>query len=302
MKIPLAFAKRFLKGLIPEAAELFSMLRTASPGDGLSPKLRQILANLKVQNWAHLYQNPQNQTKLKLLLVMTPEEINNLNSELESMSPEEQVAWAIEMVDAISEDDFDETDEEAAQKEFESLNDKEKAERIKQTQLFFTFFMPVIFNYLAIMVHRKSMFQLVVEAMSGDDESLLKAIQIDKTVLTSIPYFVERNLQAARDGDFAFQRRINTYRNKPIFVSRPRYPTLWLLFSAVQEMNLLDDFESDKDSFFNLCEEVGAYGFKYGVEDVESFSRRLRAYKKDQALLTSDQTIAPSVKDANSSN
>ena len=162
--------------------------------------------------------------------------------------------------------------------------------------------MPIMFNYLAIMVHRKSMFQLVAEAINGDDESFLKAIQIDKTVLTAIPHFVERNLQAARDGDFAFQRRLNTYRNKPITVSRPQYPTLWLLFAAIQEMNLLEDFEGDKDSFFNLCEEVGAYGFNNGVEDVQSFSRRLRDYKKDQSPLSPIHTVSLPVKDANSSN
>ncbi|MBU1691650.1 MAG: hypothetical protein KJ958_00235 [Gammaproteobacteria bacterium] len=303
MKIPLELVKRFLREFIPEAAEIFSLLRTAKPGDGLSPKLRQILVNLKVQNWAPLYQNPQNQIKLKLLFLMTPEEINELNAELITKSQEEQEQWAIETIESMLEDDSDEfDDEEAAQKEFDSLNDDEKTERIKQSQISIGCLMPIMFNYLAIMVHRKSMFQLVAEAINGDDESFLKAIQIDKTVLTAIPHFVERNLQAARDGDFAFQRRLNTYRNKPITVSRPQYPTLWLLFAAVEEMNLLEDFEVDKDSFFNLCEEVGAYGFSNGVEDVQSFSRRLRDYKKDQALLSASLTILPSVKDANSSN
>lgn len=131
LKIPLELVKRFLREFIPEAAEMFSMLRTAKTGDGLSLKLRQILVNLKVQNWAPLYQNPQNQIKLKLLFLMTPEEINELNAELITKSQEEQEQWAIGTIESMLDDDLDVPDEEAAQ-EFDSLNDEEKAERIKQ--------------------------------------------------------------------------------------------------------------------------------------------------------------------------
>ncbi len=47
-----------------------------------------------------------------------------------------------------------------------------------------------------------------------DDDSFLKAIQIDKTILETIPYFIERNRRAADEVDINFQRQINTYRNK----------------------------------------------------------------------------------------
>ena len=52
--------EHFLEKSIPDAAEMLSWMRTEKAGDGLSPKLRQVLANLKVSGWAKLYLDPAN--------------------------------------------------------------------------------------------------------------------------------------------------------------------------------------------------------------------------------------------------
>jgi hypothetical protein len=59
-------------------------------------------------------------------------------------------------------------------------------------------------NYFACMVHRKSLFQLVAEAKSGNDESLLKAIQSDKRCLADINYFKDRVRSATEAGNLSF--------------------------------------------------------------------------------------------------
>lgn len=300
-KLPQDIIEKFIKSFIPEAMELVSFMRPLKAGDGFSFKLRQVLSNLKISNWAPLYQDPQNIVKIKLLMMMPPEEINALNDELKVLSIKDQTEWVVEFINGFMEHDWEEAAEDEVEKKFEEMDDEEKAAYVSQLQRFFSFLMPNLFNYFSIMVHRKNIFQLVAEAMNGDDGSFLKAIQIDKTTLQTIPYFIERNRRAADEGDFKFQRQINTYRNKPIFVSRPRYPTLWLLLSVLEETNHLADYEADKDAFLDLCEELGVYGSKYGVEDVQSFSKRLREYKLDQSILPLEASNSSDVKDATSS-
>lgn len=284
--IPRALIERFLEKSIPDAVAILSWMRTEKEGDGLSPKLRQALLNLKVSGWANLYLDPRNELKAKLLMLMPPEEIKALAGELNSMSMEQQETWLADLIDDSTTDDEADEVKPLTQQEFDALSDAERMKVVGELQRFFAFCMPMLLNYLALMVHRKSLYQLVAEAIKGDDDSFLKAIQIDKTVLTTIPYFIERNRLAADDGNFPFQRQINTYRNKPIFVSRTQYPLLWLVFAILDDANLLSEFEKDKETLLDLCQRLGAYGPKNDNADVMSFNRRLREFKRDQERLT----------------
>ena len=285
LAIPRALIERFLERFIPEAAEILSWMHTEDTGDGMSAALRQRLTNLKVAGWANLYLDPQNELKSKYLMLMRPEEINAIFAEVNAMSAEEQQAWLINMVEQAVDDD---DDEEAPPLTIEIINAMPEEGRktlIEDAQRFHMFFIPMLLNYLAVMAHRKTLYQLVSEAMNGNDDSFLRAIQADKSVLTTIPYFVERSRRAADEGDFKFQRQINTYRNKPIFVSRFRYPLLWLLLAILNEANLLSEFKKDKDALLDLCQRVGAYGPADDAADLASFEKRLREFEKDQQRL-----------------
>ena len=49
---------------------MLSWMRTEKEGDSLSPKLRQVLSNLKVSGWATLYLDPRNELKAKVLEIV----------------------------------------------------------------------------------------------------------------------------------------------------------------------------------------------------------------------------------------
>ena len=300
--IPYSLLERFLTAAIPEAAEIWSLMRTESEGDSFSPKLRDLLDRLKVGRWAELYMDPANETKAKLLMFMSPADISALNARVLAMSPEQQSEWLAKQFIELEEFDSELDDSPPiTSDQFESLPDAERKELLSKWQQFYGFFMPMLLNYMARMIHRKSLYQLVAEASAGDDSSFLKAIQIDKTTLSIIPYFVERSRRAADEGDFSFQRQINTYRNKPIFVTRLRHPMLWLVFSILDEMNVLGQFEEDKEAFLDMCQRLGVYGPTDDNADVQSFAARLREFKKDQKRLTPEPEQTLIVKDVTSS-
>lgn len=286
LTIPRSLIERFLEKSIPDAAEILSWMRAEKEGDGLSPTLRQALLNLRVSGWATLYLDPLNELKCKLLMLLPADEIKALADEFNSMSWDEQQTFLSEIIEESRRDDEDDYVKPLTRQEFDALPDAERMKVVGQLQRFFAFCMPMLLNYLALMVHRKSLYQLVAEAIRGDDGSFLKAIQVDKTVLTIIPYFIERNRRAADEGDFTFQRQINTYRNKPIFVSRPRYPLLWLVLAILDEANLLSAFEQDKEALLDLCQRLRVYGPANDNADVMSFNKRLREFKRDQERLT----------------
>lgn len=302
--IPRHVIERILEKFIPEAQSIVAEMRTEKEGDGFRPKFRQALINLKIQNWAVLYEDPLNELKVKFLIFMTPQEINDLVAQLKAMTTAEQQECLTEALENAAIEDDDDDIEPMTQAQFDALPDEQRNKLVMQVQQTIAFLLPMVFNYLAYIVHGKSMYQLVAEAKAEVRESLLKAIQIDKSVLSTIPYFIEFNRRAADEGLFEVQRQIHTYRQKPIFVSRIRYPSLWLVFAFLDEMNILEEFEEDLEYFAELCQRLRVYGPppEEDVVDVDSFESRLKDYKKTSRRLLPRPEQRVLVKDVSSSN
>lgn len=284
-----AVLERHLKKVVPIFTEVLSTIQVYSDGDGYLPKIREAMQRANIVDWAKLYQDPANALKTYLLMVMSPEEINSLNQEFASMSPEEQASSLEEIINEFT-DGLEEDEDEAS-----GQVDPQRAAQ------FWYFAMPTAYNFLSHVAHRKSIYQLVGEALAGNDDSFLKAIQVDKSTLTHIPYFVERNRRAADEGDINFLRQINTYRQKPILRTQTRLLPLVMLLSYLYQGNLLDQFCEDMEWLLKLCEHTGIYGDGHESADLESFKKTIRRFKKEQqvAFPRSEQKII--VKDMGSS-
>lgn len=235
-----------------------------------------------VHDWAQLYQDPQNELKSIWLAVMPPSKLNAMQTAIAAMSREQESAWVNriyteghEVIAPVVEGNAEYL-----------LNIWPEVGNtpldIKWLELRYGFVMAALINTLAAMHTGKTMYQLVAEAMAGDDDSFVKAIQMDKTVLEHIPYFVERNRRAADEGDIAFLRRINEHRNKPLTITQIAYVRLWLVFDQLDKMNLLGLFEQDMKAFAELCQSIRVYGPHPDVDsvDVEDFASRLKDYKR----------------------
>jgi hypothetical protein len=304
MPAELVVSRRQIEALlgnqIPEFSELISCMRLSKEGDGFKAWFRQALENLNVRAWARLYEDPTNEVKIALLMLDSPAEVNKTVAEVNAMSPAEQSVWARDffddMVTALGEI---ETEEPFSQAQFDAMPEEEKKRLVADVQRLLTFFMPSMFNLFAKIVHGKSLFQLVAEAKEDEFQSFLDAIQIDKSILTTIPYFVDVNHRAADESNLQVQRQIATYRNKPIFQGNIRYLPLWLVFSILDDMMLLEEYEKDLESFAQLCQNLRVYGPPpdEDVVDLEAFKGRLKDYRQHRRHLIERSMTVRLVKD-----
>ncbi|OAM51513.1 hypothetical protein A7981_08460 [Methylovorus sp. MM2] len=284
ISIKLSAIEKSLNLFLREASGVLSMLRETKPGDGISLRLRKLLIHYKTSGWAKHYLVPDDSFKAKLLTYMQPDEINALGKAFESMSSVEHQEWVDQHISEIVEEADSDTDP-LTEEEIAALSEDEKADLYKRAQFAIHFSLVTLFNHFSYVAYKKPIYQLVNEAIKGNDESFLQAIQIDKTVLEFIPYFNERNLRAATELDFNFQRRINTYRNKPILQSRIKHHQLWLVFAYLDEMNVLDQFENYKEELLGICQRLGIYGPPPDKDfaDIDNFNKLLSEFKKNQS-------------------
>ena len=135
-----------------------------------------------------------------------------------------------------------------------------------------------LFNYHSLMFHGKTLFHLVSAAKEGNDKAFCLAIQIDRTIL-NLPYFRERLIKSQFTNDQEFLTRLASRLKNPIIRSRIRYRTLWLTFAILEDEGLL---ELPHEEILDICEDVGVYGKKFGVEDVGHLRKRLNEYRRMQ--------------------
>lgn len=284
-----AVLERHLEKVIPIFAEVLSAIRVYSEGDGYRPEIRDAMSRANIVDWAKLYQDPANALKTYFLMLMSPEEISALSQEVAAMPSEEQAS----LLEGLIKDFADELEEDA-----DDAAREIKPERVRQ---FWYFAMPTVYNFLAYVSHRRSIYQLVAEAIAGNDDSFLKAVQVDKSTLAHIPYFVERNRRAADEGDINFLRQINTYRHKPILRTQTRLLPLVMLFSYLYQMNMLDQLCEDAEWLLRLCERTGIYGTGQEAADLESYKKAIRRFKNEQQIAFPRSTQQIIVKDMGSS-
>jgi hypothetical protein len=257
-----------------------------------------------VEGWAQLYTDPTNQPKSIWLAILPPDKFNAMQLAIAAMSPAEQAQWLerlfVEGDQAIS--PLLEMDAEQIQSMWPEVSNDPVG--VQWLGFRHAFIMAALFNSIAAMQTGKTMYQLVAEAMEDDEDSFVKAVQMDKTVLDFIPYFKDRVHRAAEDGQIAFLRRVHTHRNKPITSTLFEYAKLWLVFNTLDNMNLLDQFEQDIQGLAKLCQELRVYGPHPDVDvvDIEDFESRFKDYRRTQRQLLPRTKSNILVKDVSSSN
>ena len=162
--------------------------------------------------------------------------------------------------------------------EFSSSDEATQKAITKRTALLILGFITALYNYLALMVHGRTMCQLVTDALGGDDEAYRRAVQIDRTVLF-LPYFQDRMLKAQLGNDGPFLKSVGDSLKRPILSSKIKYRTLWLTFAILEDEGLLG---LPHDQILDICEQSGVYGKEYGVEDVGHLRKRLHDYRRCQ--------------------
>jgi hypothetical protein len=284
--IPRRLVDKFLRKMSPLVGETVELFNQNADDDGLTPKLKEWIERFQVAGWAEAYEDFNNFLLAhyaalpalgdSLLAIPQPDQIETQEDAQRWL---DSVWEACEKVLDDDNDDWIDAITEGPPEPIGNFPTDDKGNQITRQAMFLTVSVIISHNYFSCMVHRKSLFQLVAEAKAGNDESLLKAVQIDKRCLADIPYFRERILQAVIAGEDNFVRRVMRYRKKPPFQSATSLQPLYLIFSLLDAIGLLEAYAEDSERFADLCQDLVEYGPEDDAADVESFAKTLRRFK-----------------------
>ncbi len=243
-------------------------------------KLPENVIDLLIQwkfNWWQLYENEQQLKALGATMLLDSEQAKEFFGNTPKDAIYHEYGNFFEAVDDMPEPT--EAEGEEFWDQVKSASKDEQVELLKPFCKLVLGLLSVTFNYLALMVHGRSMCQLVADAKNGDDTAYRCAVQIDRSVLR-FDYFQERLLRAQFSGDQDFLDKLSYRIKAPILQTKIKYKTLLLTFAILEDDGFLTALSHDE--LLNICQEVGVYGKDFGVEDVGHLRKRLSDYRKLQ--------------------
>jgi len=244
------------------------------------------IENLKIQSYPILYTNERAIAAVFLKGFLDDAEIRELNANLEAASLDERGEFLREFAasigDAIEQTEIPKTPaaQEAARKKFLSLSPDEQKEVIRAGQHFYMFFLCSFFQSLSTMVHGEKLTSLVAQAISGCDDAFVKAVQIDRRILTEIPYFKERFARSHIQGNQDFSDRISYRLRVAPYRGKIRHKALWYTFSILDQSGLLNTLKHRE--ILEVCDEVGIGGFESRIQSEKHLGNRLRDFREFQ--------------------
>jgi len=250
------------------------------------PQFSRIITNLKIEDYPRLYENEVGISVMLMRAFLSPEEIRELAVKLEGLTPEERGEHLDEtMQDMMTVEDGIEIPktpgaQKRAEAAFNALSDEDKAEATKFWQHFMMGFLANFYQMLSVTVHGEKLTSLVAQAKAGNDKAFAKAVQIDKRILTAIPYFKERFAAANTEGDRNFTEDVGAHLSRPPYKGKIRHKSLYLTFAYLDMAGLLATMQH-KD-ILDLCDEAGVGGYANRIEDVKNLSKRLAEYRAFQ--------------------
>lgn len=186
--------------LTPEYVELLRNFQKLRGRIAFPSQLIEIQSS--IGSYVRLYEDERRIGVALFLALLGEEEFVAWSKEVDQASEAEKQAW-LNKIASVSEaeiqsifEDFDlpVTDEEwaATKRSFSALSESEQAKAAKQAGFFWSFFFSSFFNTLSLMVHGVKLTTLVAQAISGDQNAFLKAVQTDRMLLIHHPYFLNR--------------------------------------------------------------------------------------------------------------
>jgi len=277
-------AVRFLISSIPDAEWLLSRIESEQGWFRFPLVLTNAIKNLKIDSYPLLYENEPGIAVILLRAFFDEQEYIDFCNECESATADERGAFVDEISSAFDNilESLPKTEQEEREAilAYEALPKSEQEEIVNFSQRWFCFFFASFFQNLSIMVHGEKLTSLVAQAKAGDDNAFVKAIQIDRRILTTIPYFKDRFAQAQDEADSSFSDKISYRLKAPPYLGKIRFKSLWLTFSTLDQLGLLDTLTHPE--ILKMCDDAGVGGFKNRIEDVKYLSKRLADYRRMQ--------------------
>ena len=105
-------------------------------------------------------------------------------------------------------------------------------------------------------------------------------MQIDKRILTTIPYFKQRFERGTLEGEQKFSDALAYRLQCPPYKGKIRYKSLWMAFAFLDMVGLLDELKHQE--ILDLCDEAGIGAHANRIDDVKYLTKRLAEYRAFQ--------------------
>lgn len=244
------------------------------------------IENLKIQGYPLLYTNERAIAAVFLKGFMNDDEIREFNDDIETASLEERGEFLRELTssfaDAMDGMGIPKTvaEQQAAHQTFLALSLDEQKEAVRVGQHFYACFLASFHQSLSMMVHGEKLTSLVRQAIAGDDDAFVKAVQIDRRILTEIHYFKDRfvraQLEAHRDFSdlISYRLKVAPYRGKI------RHKALWHTFSMLEQSGWINSLKYRE--ILDICDAAGVGGYENRIQSEKHLGNRLREYREFQ--------------------
>ncbi|MEZ0239001.1 MAG: hypothetical protein ACAH06_13165 [Methylophilaceae bacterium] len=285
--IDIKTAEGLLHLIVPQWQELLEDIEAQGGRFAFRPELAKTFSNLKIGNYPRLYENEVTIGVALGLAFLGRDGLKSYDEQLRRATPVERGQMVQELSTGLDElkdaFDFDKTPEqlEQARAAFEALTADERTASTEFMQWLLMGTFALFFQYLSIMVHGEKLTALVAQAKAGDDKAFLKAIQIDKAILSEIEYFKSRHVRAHMEDERAFITAVARKQEAPPYAGKLTHKKLWLSFAWLDSTGLLDSYTGNQ--LLDLCTEVGVIDDTAPIEDVKNLLKlksRYRAFQK----------------------
>lgn len=265
--IPRSLIELSLRKLIPLALDVGDLFAQNAEENGLPPRINWWLKTYGVSDWAQMYLSADSlwSAHVEGLGKSDLEQLWEIDwSSVDLSSPDSIYAaiWrAVEnalLSDAL-EPDFPETLE-AEELALENMSFEEREAHIEGMRKLLSAALIIVHNYFACMAYKKSMFQLVTEAINGNRKSFLKAAHVDSTYLESIEYFRLAVHKAATSKTDTLVSQVQAWRQKPPLSSGVKLNGFNLAILFLNSLGVLEQFKADMGRFADFFQSLGIYG------------------------------------------
>lgn len=285
--IDLGTAKNLLREVALHWTEFLERLEDSGGRLAFRPEFADAISNLRIESYPLLYENEPSAGDRMAKAMLGADGAREFDTALSTATPEERGAALQELgvdIDAFGVAfDFDATDEQRAQSAaaFTALTPHQQTESVQLMRHMFAGVLVTFHQQLSIMVHGEKLTALVARAKAGDDDAFLKAIQIDKRILTKVPHFEARFMRAQLQDERQFRTAVARKLEAPPYVGKITHKKLWLAFAFLESVGLLES--CDGNDLLDMLQEVGVIDDERPIDDVKNLLKLKARYREFQA-------------------
>lgn len=275
-----------LKGAAPDWEWMLKHIESKRGEFRFPREMTDFITRFKIENYPLFYQSEATIAYAFMKGALSDDEIREFCKEMNAATLEERT----EALQSINEG-FRQGVEDAEahvesrtaaelEAEYVALSAQEKLDTCRSVQWFGISFFAMFHQILSVMIHRERLTTLVAKAKAGDDSAFVKAVQIDKRILTVDPYFIGRFHNINAEGNEDFRDKL-TYRLRCApYAGKVRHKSLWMSLAFLDMCGHLDTLK--RREMLDVLDEAGVGGHENRIADVKYLDKRIGEYKSMQ--------------------